>query len=164
MRIIGYIGRHEKDSLLARLGWGLVRLAQVGEQYRRVTHCEMLLGGTWSSALIGGASLRDGGVRIKQTDLTPGNWIVLEVPAWDEKEARRRLEAEVGAGYDKPGAMATIFWFIAHSLSKWFCSELLAYLAGLMDAHRYKPSTLFALAASLPGTRDITDEVFNQEK
>lgn len=163
MRILGYVGDHKKDSVLARLGWGLVRLAQVGEKYQRVTHCEWLIGGDWRDALIAGASLRDGGVRMKRTDLTSGNWIVLDVPAWSDEEAMRRLKPEVGAGYDSRGAVATILWFITHSLAEWFCSELLAHLAGLFDAHRYKPATLFALAVSLPGTRDITHEVFKQE-
>lgn len=162
MIILGYVGNHSQDTLTARLGWALVRLAQVRETYGRVTHCEMLLEGYWRDALIAGASLRDGGVRIKQTDLTPGNWIVLDVPSWSEEEARRRLEPELGKRYDARGALATILWFVAHSLAKWFCSELLAHMAALIDPHRYKPSTLFALAASLPGTRDVTAVFFGE--
>jgi hypothetical protein len=163
MVLIGYIGTHRKDSLTARLGWVLVRLAQAGDTYRRVTHCDAMLSGIHADATIGGASVREGGVRIKRTELTPGSWIVLDVPAWDSATAWRRIVEAEGQPYDWRGAAATAFWFLPHSRKAWFCSELLAHAAGLIDPHRYKPSNLFAVAASLPGTRDITAEVFRAE-
>lgn len=161
MIIIGYVGDHKKDTLATRLGWALVRLAQVGDLYHKVTHCEALWSGSWRQAVIEGASVRDGGVRIKVVDLTPGHWIVLDVPAWDQTRAMMFVRAKRAAPYDWRGALATVLWLLPGSKTAWFCSELLAAAAGLLDPQRYKPSTLFALAASLPGTRDITAEFFS---
>jgi hypothetical protein len=160
MTIIGYIGNHSNDALSARLGWALVRLAQVGDKYRRVTHCEVLFSGSPSEATIGGASVRDGGVRIKQTSLSHGSWVVLDVPAWDRSKAWEFIASQGGMKYDWRGALATVLWLLPNSKAAWFCSEIMAFSVGLIDAHRYKPSTLFALAESLPGTRNITEEFF----
>lgn len=163
MILLGYIGNHRKDTLSARLGWALVRMAQAGEMFKRVTHCEAALIGKASDVTMGGASLREGGVRIKRAALTPGHWVVLDVPSWDSATAWKAIVALQGRRYDWRGAAATVLWFLPHSRSAWFCSELLAHAAGLVDAHRYKPATLFALAASLPGTRDITAEFFEAD-
>ena len=84
MLVALFIGNHAKDTLAVRAGWAITRAVQRGT-YKAVTHCEAIhqvnADGT---VTIAGASLRDGGVRAKQNVLlTPGNWLIVEVPQWD---------------------------------------------------------------------------------
>ena len=161
MIILAYIGNHRKDGTAARIGWALVRLAQIGAKFRRVTHVESLLAGPWHSATIASSSLRDGGVRIKRdVRLTPGHWIAINVPAWDTEDAIDWFEHHQGQRYDWRGALATVFWFLPQSLLEWFCNEAVAAPHGVVDGHRLTPAAFVALALSVPGSRVITEEFF----
>lgn len=160
MKILGYIGDHQKDGITARLGWALVRLAQVGATYRRVTHTEALLSGSAASATIASSSLRDGGVRVKTTALNPAHWVVIDVPTWDEVAAASWFEVHAGEPYDRMGAMASVLWFLPHALEAWFCNEAVGAAVGLIDPHGMPPSMFMAIARLQPGARDVTAEFF----
>lgn len=164
MIVLGYIGDHKKDTLSVRLGWALVRLAQWRSgTYHKVTHTELVLDGTTCrGATIASASIRDGGVRTKTVDLERGNWIALEVPAWEPARpaARKWFKEHDGQGYDTIGALATRIWWLRQSIEKWFCNESDGAAVGLLDPAQYLPAQFFAIAASLPGSRDVTDEFF----
>jgi len=168
MIVLGYIGDHKKDTLSVRLGWALVRIAQCRSgTYRKVTHTELVLDGvTCRGATIASASIRDGGVRTKTVDLEPGNWIALEVPAWEPARgtARAWFAQHDGEGYDAIGALATRLWWLRQVIEKWFCNEADGAAVGLLDPAQYLPAQFFAIAASLPGTRDVTAEFFGSSK
>ena len=161
MKLLAFVGKHAKDDLIARLGWALVRLAQVGARYKRTTHVEALLYGPWHSAAIASSSLREGGVRVKRdVRLNPAHWLVIDVPSWDVDVAIDWFDAHKGAPYDWRGAMATVLWFLPHSPKSWFCNESVAAPFGLIDAHRMTPAEFVAVSMSLPGSRDVTSEFF----
>ena len=162
MKVLAFIGQHNKDDITARLGWALVRLAQIGARFRRTTHVEALLHGPWYAATIASSSLRDGGVRVKRdVRLNPAHWMVVDVPAWDVNRAIDWFDIHAGAPYDWRGAVATVFWFLPDSKRSWFCNEAIAAPHGLIDAHRQTPAEFIAHCMSLPGSRDVTTEFFS---
>ncbi len=164
MIILAYIGNHRSDGIAARLGWGLVRLAQIGATWRRVTHVEAVLVARGRHCTIASASLRDGGVRIKpDADLTPGHWIAIDVPHWSTEDAIDWFERHQGQRYDWRGALATVLWFLPHGDSRWFCNESIGASQGVLDPHRLTPAAFIALALSMPGARVCTAEFFAEE-
>jgi hypothetical protein len=171
MSVLGYIGDHKKDGLTARLGWGLVRLAQTGQRFGRVTHTEAVLMGPWWHCTIASATVRDGSmVRIKTTDLDPTHWIVLDVPAWDVVKSATWFEKHVGIPYSKLGASSSASMLVAivirlagiavAKLGQW-CSRCIPESQGVQGAEELSPSEMMLLAWALPGTRDITQEFFS---
>lgn len=168
MIVLGYVGDHKDDTLSVRLGWALIRLAQLRSgQYKRVTHTELLLHGTThKGAVIGSSSVRDGGVRTKTVDLTPGKWCAIDVPAWEpyRERAVEWFKVHDGQAYDAIGAIATRFWWLRQSLDKWFCNEADGAAVGLIDPSQYLPAQFFGIAASLPGSRDVTAALFGSLK
>ena len=169
MKTLWYIGDHKRDGFAARLGYVLIRLGQIGQKFGHVTHCEALLMGTATEATIASASLHDGGVRIKTTDLTPGHWTVLDVPAWDVVGAAAWFDANAGRPYSTSGAASSASPFVGlvfrllgvkpGELGEW-CSRALASSAGVGGAEDMSVSELMALAWALPGTRDVTEDFF----
>ncbi|GLS13606.1 hypothetical protein [Hydrogenophaga electricum] len=161
MIVLGYIGNHASDDIAARIGWAAVRAAQKGATWRRVTHVEAVLAGTGRHCAIGSSSLRDGGVRIKpDANLTPANWVAVNVPHWDTEAAIDWFTAHSGEPYDTRGALATVLWFLPHHRGSWFCNEAVAAAHGVIDPHRLTPAAFFALALSQPGARICTAEFF----
>lgn len=161
MKVLAFTGRHTKDDLTARVGWALVRLAQAGARYKRTTHVESLLSEPWYSATIASSSLRDGGVRVRHgVRLNPAHWMVIDIPIWDVDKAIDWYASHEGARYDWRGAVATIFWFLPDSKTRWFCNEAVAAPFGLIDAHRQTPAAFIATLMSLPGSQDVTAEFF----
>lgn len=161
MIVLAYVGDHRKDGLAARIGWALVRLAQIGATWRRVTHVEAVLVGRGRHCTIASASLRDGGVRIKpDADLTPAHWVAIDVPHWSTEAAIDWFTEHGGEPYDWRGALATLFWFLPHSVRSWFCNEAVAAPHGVVDGHRLTPAAFVALVLSMPGSRVITEEFF----
>lgn len=164
MIILAYIGTHAQDGLAARFGWAMVRLAQIGATWRRVTHVEAVLVARGRHCTIASASLRDGGVRIKpDADLTPGHWIAIDVPHWSTEDAIDWFERHQGQRYDWRGALATVLWFMPHGESWWFCNEAVGAAVGVVDPHRLTPAAFVALALSMPGARVCTAEFFAEE-
>lgn len=151
MIILAYVGNHAKDSLLARLGWAITRLVQRG-RFQKVTHVEGYYGTRDGRALIGSASLRDGGVRVKLTELDPANWIAVEVPTWDGEASFWFIKAHEGAKYDLRGALATVL-LNGHDSTRWFCNEILGASVGLESPEIFGPAQFMALALSMPGAK-----------
>jgi hypothetical protein len=168
-----YIGDHKEDGQAARLGVLAIRFGQIGQKWGRVTHCEAILMGPWHCATIASASLRDGGVRIKTTDLNPAHWIILDVPVWDVVSVAAWFERRAGTPYSTIGAMSSASMLIGavlklcgvvvSALDMW-CSRALGDAAGVGGAEDMSVSELMALAMALPGTRDVTPEYFDTRK
>ena len=173
MRVAFYYGDHKKDGLRARLGYALIRLGQVSEVYSQYTHCEAILDGSWREAVIGSASVRDGNqVRIKTTDLTPGHWTVLDVPAADAKRARDWFDSNARRPYSMLGAVSSALWVARaalrligrepQELGQW-CSRAVGESIGLVGSQDMSVAELAAALWNLPGTRDVTTEFFQQQ-
>lgn len=175
MLTLWYVGDHKDDGLLARVGYALIRLGQVGQKYGRATHCEALIEGDWWAATIAGASLRDGAqVRVKPgVALNPAHWVVLDVPLWDGPAAARWFDAHQGTPYSMLGAAASASMAVGllvlllrrpvATLGQW-CSRALGDAAAVDGAEDMSVSELMAVALALPGTRDVTADFFGRAR
>ncbi len=159
MLIAHYIGP-AKPGALAYLGWWAIRLGQKGP-YSEVTHTEAIHQlHTDGSLTIASSSLADNGVRIKRTHLTPGHWIITDVPEWRTQASVDWFERAIKTGmrYDKRGALATMLPGNQQD-DKVFCTE--AVLSPFMCApHYYSPSLGLSLCLSLG--HDVTQEVLRE--
>lgn len=161
MIVLGYTGKHKGQGLRAWAGWALIRIAQVGRTWRRVTHTEMLLGGDWRQAVIGSSSLIDGGVRIKTTPLNPAHWIAIEVPDGILRStalARGWFQRHEGLPYDWRGAAGSVLYGLGHSFG-WFCNEACGAAMRQTDPHKMPPAGFIAWCMDIGG-RDVTKEFF----
>lgn len=156
MKIAFYIGNHDKDSVLVRLGWALTRLGQKGP-YADVTHVEAIHQEySNGEVLIASSSARDGGVRDKRALLTPGNWRIVDVTNWSVELSQALLAQTRGTAYDWRGAAATMLPG-SQNPSKWFCNEWVAS-PYLKASGTFTPSQLMALALSLGD--EVTGDFF----
>jgi hypothetical protein len=159
MKTALYIGTHRQDSLSVRLGWAATRLVQKGA-YGRVTHCEAIHAEYPDGFVdIASASLRDGGVRTKHVKLTPGAWIIVDVPSWQVSKSRLWFSTHNGEPYDLRGAVATVLPG-RHQKGRWFCNEAIGASVGMLEPHTFGPHHFAAIALTL-GT-DITEQFFGE--
>lgn len=158
MLVAHYVGRHATDGLQSRLGWAIVRAVQRGD-YRRTTHVEAVHeehpDGT---VTIASASLRDGGVRPKRARLTPGHWLIADVPQWSRQASVELLAETQGLPYDWRGAAATVLPLRQRD-GEFFCTEWVAR-PYLRASHIFGPAQLAAITMSIG--RDVTAEFFAQ--
>ena len=162
MIVLGYIGKHKGQGLRAWLGWALIRAAQVGRTWRRVTHTEILLGGDWRNATIGSSSLIDGGVRVKTTPLNPDHWIAIEVPDGIMRStplARKWFNIRAGLPYDWRGAVGSVLYGLGHRSGSWFCNEACGAAMRQTDPHKMPPAGFIAWCFDIGGV-DVTAEFF----
>lgn len=158
MLVAHYVGNHRGDTLNVRAGWAVVRGVQRGE-FRRVTHVESILDEhSDGTVTIASSSLRDDGVRAKVARLTPGHWLIADVPTWDVAAARKLLAETEGMEYDLFGAMATVLP-TRQSGKRFFCSEWVA-TPFLRSPHTFGPAHLAALTMSRSFGRDVTARFF----
>ena len=162
MKVALYIGDHAKDGFLAQLGWWITRFAQRGE-FQSVTHVEAILDdlkdGLIDNVLIASASARDGRmVRTKRARLTPGNWRIIDVPAWDVSLSKQWFAEHDGAKYDWLGAAATFFQF-APKPGRYFCNQAVG-APFLIDAGLFSPAEFSVICLSMPGSKDVTSSFF----
>ncbi len=172
MLVALYHGDHKKDGLKARLGYALIRLGQIAEVYGNYTHCEAILGGTWRSAEIASASVRDGNqVRVRTTELNPGHWTILDVPSSDVNTCRAWFTARQGVTYSMVGAVSSALWFARFLLHLkgvriaglgYWCSRAVAESMGLSGSEDMSVAEFVSVIWNLPGTRDVTREFFQQ--
>lgn len=162
MIVLGYVGKHKGDGFRAWLGWAIIRAAQIGRTYRRVTHTEMLLAGDCNAADIASATLMDGGVvRIKQAvTLNPKHWKAIEVPGWEARASSAWFFAHLGEPYDTRGSVGSVLYGIGQAAGSWFCNEADGASVGQIDPHTQPPAGFMAYAMGQPGARDVTAEFF----
>lgn len=96
------------------------------------SHSEVVIDGRCYSA-----SVRDGGVRWKDIDVTTGRWDVLDRPGVEPGEAYMRYRQREGLGYDWPGALAWGLPFLKQSPRRDYCFELCAHMLGLPEPHTW---------------------------
>lgn len=143
-----------------RLGWWLTRLVQSGP-FKQVTHTESVLAGTnYKNCTIASSSVRDKGVRIKEdVTLTKGHWMAVDVPTWDVWLAVVWFAKNIGKKYAWLGAIGSIVPFIRGMDDQWFCNEATG-APYIQTPEQYPPAKFWAIAMSMPGARDVTDEFF----
>ncbi|MCK0168960.1 hypothetical protein MWU52_15500 [Jannaschia sp. S6380] len=89
-----------------------------------------------------GASLMDGGVRVKAITFDPGKWRFVHIP-FAPKNTWNRALRHVGRPYDLQAFIWThLFNFRRQARDKWFCSELIAEALDLNMPHAYSPGDL----------------------
>ena len=162
MKIACYIGNHAKDGLSIRLGWAITRLVQRG-RWAQVTHMEAIHAEHADGSVdIASASLREGGVRVKrQVHLAPGNWQIIDVPAWPLERSQELLQLTLGHPYDVRGAIASALPLFKPSPTRWFCNEWVA-APFIEESWQFGPASTVALAITAGGF-DVT-EPFNQKR
>ena len=162
MIVLGDIGKHKGDGFRAWLGWAIIRAAQIGRTYRRVTHTEMLLGGDCNAASIGSATLMDTGtVRIKRgVKLNPLHWMAIDVPGWIASDSEAWFIKHGGEPYDTRGSVGSVLYGIGQAAGSWFCNEADGASVGQIDPHTMPPAGFMAHAMGQPGARDVTQEFF----
>lgn len=165
-----YVGNHKKDGAISLIGYWMIRIGQWRQLFGRVTHCEALLIGPWYSAVIAGCSRKDGKrVRVKLTELNPGNWRIIHVPSIDAEEWEARFKPLIGTPYSDAGAVssASPFWSLILGpfvgpialLGQW-CSRTLLQCMGIAGAEDLSVSEAMTVVMALPGSEDITDAYF----
>jgi hypothetical protein len=155
-----YIGNHAADTVSVRLGWWLTQKLQKGP-YGGVTHCEAIHAMfDDGSVTIASSSLRDGGVRAKNTWLTPGSWMIVDVPMWDVTASIALLQATAGQPYDWRGAVATVLPGSPQA-GRWFCNEWVGH-PFLKASATFGPNHFAAICLSLG--KDITTDFFAERE
>jgi hypothetical protein len=159
VKVALYIGTHDKDDALTRIGWAATRAVQKGK-FRSVTHVEAILEehADWS-VTIGSASLRDGGVRTKTVKLNPEHWLIFDVPSWDVERSKAWFVEHDGDKYDWRGAFVTWLPATWNRLFEWFCNDAIGASQRMVDSHIFGPSQFAAIVASFGC--DVTQEFFN---
>lgn len=149
MRVALFIGNHDKDTWSVRLGWWLTRLVQKG-RFANVTHVEAILKEHEDgSVLIGSASLRDGGVRMKRCHLNPEHRDIVDVPQWSAEAAEQWFIEHDGLPYDWRGAFASCMPFQWREEGEWFCNEAVAASVGFESPEVFGPSQFAAICYTL---------------
>lgn len=160
MIVLGYTHNHKGHGFRRRAGRELIRLGQWPYTYRRVTHTEMVLDGTWDHADIASSSLMDGGVRIKRdVKLNPEHWIAIDVPTWDARQSAAWFFEHDGEPYDTRGAIGSVLYGFGDNPG-WFCNEACGASVGQIDPQTMPPAGFIAMALRQPGARIVTDEFF----
>ncbi len=159
MLVAHYIGP-PKPGLAAHAGWWLIRLAQKAP-YATVTHTEAIheLHGD-GSVTMASSSVADHGVRRKRAVLTPQNWLITDVPAWDVRASVEFFDAAIAKreAYDFFGAAAAMLPG-RQKTDRLFCTE--AVLAPFVPAsHYFAPAP--GLAICLGHGRDVTTAFFTE--
>lgn len=95
--------------------------------------------------LCASSSPRDGGVRIKEIELDPNRWDVIEIQGYDEQKAIKWFSSRVGAKYDFVGLFGFVVSPLPEDRLKYFCSEAIAYALGYADGWRFSPNSLYAV-------------------
>jgi hypothetical protein len=158
MLIALYVGNHAQDELMVRMGCSLERAVQKGP-YGRVTHVEAILAvQADGSVTIASSSLRDGGVRTKRNvRLDSANWLIADVPQWDEVRSAVWFADHDGEPYDWRGALATVL--PGHASTGYFCNEAVGASVGMATPQCFTPAQFSAICFSFG--RGVTSKFFN---
>lgn len=162
MKTAHYIGRHDKDTLAVQVGWKLTKLVQSGI-FKDVTHSESILQELPDgSCRIGSSSARDGGVRTKQTPLTAGHWMIIDVPSWDVNLAELWYldPKHRAAGYGWLSAIAAGLPFLPGG-SGIFCNQAVG-APFLCDSRLFTPAEFACICLSFG--KDVTTEFFGARR
>jgi hypothetical protein len=106
------------------------------------SHCELVgehLGG--NTYMCYSSSFMDKGVRAKAIELKPEKWDVFDVDI-DEAFAMQWFAQHNGNKYDTLGLVGFLIRIIPGQKNRWFCSEAVAAMMGMLETWRLTPNSL----------------------
>lgn len=118
------------------------------------SHCELVVSGEGGTSMCLSSSFMDKGVRMKQIELNPERWDIIDLPWADEIDVIEWFSIHQGEGYDLFGLLGFVFPY-REDKSKWWCSEACAAALGLPDAWKYSPDLLASFAMAVNQFRPI---------
>ncbi|MHA0510220.1 hypothetical protein [Enterobacter kobei] len=144
-----YKGTSEHKGL-ARLSDWLTRVVTRGPY----SHCELAFQLPSGEYVCYSSSVRDDGVRCKVMPLPADKWDLVPVSI-EPARIDEYFQMRKGVPYDWLGAIG--FVTLSHGRTdKYFCSEFCAECLGLLDAWRYSPNLLYAIATSANALHPVT--------
>lgn len=132
-------------------GWqGLVNRAIRWLTKSPYSHSEVCIGNPLEQPVAClSASGVDKGVRVKIMQLSPDKWDVLPMPWVSERNVYDFVQRERGCGYDFTGVTRFLLpWLVAPSATRWFCTEVVAAVAGYPDPWRFSPADFHIIVAA----------------
>ena len=103
------------------------------------SHCELVID-CWCYS----SSIRDGGVRRKQIDITQPHWTVIDIDA-DPEKVLALYERTKGEPYGWLDLLTQQVLRLPLSSAGWFCSEWCAAVLGCAESWRLSPGALAKL-------------------
>lgn len=140
-----------------KTGWqGLIERLTRWVTKSDYAHSEICIGNPFESAVLCASSVgTDGGVRAKTMQLLPNDWEILPMPWVTEQSINDFLNDHSHDGYDVIGTIRTVLPFVScEHPAKWFCSEVVATIAGFIDPWRYAPANLHVSVKSINELKD----------
>lgn len=101
------------------------------------SHVELVFSDGWC----GSSSFEDGGVRLKQIEMSPDKWDVIDIEG-DEAQARNWFLIHFKEPYDVLGLFGFVWRRGVNSRGKWFCSEAVAAALGIGNHEQLTPHLL----------------------
>jgi len=91
------------------------------------------------------SSGRDGGVRTKKISFDPNSWDFIPIEWADDQRIQAAIKSQAGCRYDYLGlALSQLLNLRRGSPSKWFCSEIIAWVLDLPFPSALSPGDLAA--------------------
>lgn len=114
------------------------------------SHCELTLGPIRADGFAScvSASWRDGGVRVKDIEVTSGHWDLLDLSVYGYTatalydDITHWLIENGGAKYDHLGLFFFVVPLRSEHPTRWFCSEACAAILKLPTPWKFSPATL----------------------
>lgn len=107
------------------------------------SHSEISVGNPFDGSVLCVSSVgTEGGVRGKVMQLNPEKWDIVPLPVYPQ-QVISFLDANKGKPYDAIGCVRTILPFVSKEHeTKYFCSEVVAEIAGYPEPWRMHPAVL----------------------
>lgn len=112
------------------------------------SHCELVeFYHENGSAKCWSSSAMDGGVRSKTIEFNKDHWdiVTINISEEDREKAIQWFKDHEGQKYDYMGLVGFVVASVAHTKTKWYCSEAVAESLGVVDSWRIHPNLLHAV-------------------
>jgi hypothetical protein len=103
----------------------------------KYSHCELVIDGICYSS-----SNRDCGIRMKNINLDPKSWQVIDIVA-DRTTAVEWYIKNIGCKYDWIGAITSVLPIHINVRKRYFCSEAVAHMLNLPNPRSQTPQSIF---------------------
>jgi hypothetical protein len=117
------------------------------------SHSEICVGNPHEGAVwCVSSSGSEGGVRGKVMKLSAERWDVLPMPWVTPKDLDDFYQANKGSGYDYLGTARFLLpWLFGPSANRWFCTEVVAAIAGFKEPWRFSPADFHIVVQAQEG-------------
>ena len=116
----------------------------------KYSHSEVCIGNPFLSKVLCVTSAgSEGGVKARNLAYRQDQWDLVLLEKVTEQDVTKWYQQNAGAKYDFIGVIRFMIPFVANEhKTKWFCSEAVAAIMGMVEPWRYDPSTLHAVVTS----------------